>query len=706
MSKGCDVGTSYIVLSQENGDNMEYRDFRDAFYVIKPTTPVATKMIEKGLAGKTFIKDSDGSFILLGKDAIEKAIERNDKAKRPMHKGVVSAKEKDAKRILAFILKEVAGQASEPDEKLVFCIPAQPVDQEDEDFDVGYHEDVVKTIFAECGYQAKAINEAEALCYAELENDDYTGIAVSCGAGMTNVCVMLNGEPTVMFSTTKCLAKNTLISTTEGLKKISEISIGDRCYDNRGNLSNVKEVLNNGSRQKMIKLSIEGYSEPIICTDDHKLWIKKDREINWNWEEAKNIKIDDNFGLPIIKPRSSDVGGNSIYLYRQNDESININKSRDFGRFLGYFLGDGSAYFIKKNPSDGRVTCSFNLKHLETEKNIELYKRIVKELFNKETSEEIRQNENCVIHRFNSVQITDKLKKLCYSEISNQKQLNISIDKITNQMALGIIEGLLSTDGWRNSNTIGFENTSSSICILLQNLLARFGIKSLFSIREPRKGGINSKGERITGKKQIYSICIKNSVNILLLDYLMSKNCSSMLPTTDLDYITYRISNWEEIEYNDDVYDLVMDTESASFCCPAGALHNSGDWVDRMSAVATGENDSVVQVEKEAGGFTIGEPVENNQVLAAVAAYYERLIDYTTKNLASALASHKALPKFKEPLCIVVAGGTSQAKGYIEMFRKKMEENGFPVPIKEVRHASDPLHAVAKGCLIAAKVLG
>ena len=59
---------------------------------------------------------------------------------------------------------------SEPNEKLVFCIPAQPVDQEDEDFDVGYHEDVVKTILAECGYDARAINEAEALCYAELEN--------------------------------------------------------------------------------------------------------------------------------------------------------------------------------------------------------------------------------------------------------------------------------------------------------------------------------------------------------------------------------------------------------------------------------------------------------------------------------------------------------------------------------------------------------
>jgi hypothetical protein len=330
---GLDVGTSYIVLSREENNNLTYKDFRDAFYVIKPTTPVATKMIEKGLTGKVFIKDADGSFILLGKDAIEKAIERNDTAKRPMYKGVVSAKEKDAKRVLAFILKEVVGQASEPGEKLVFCVPAQPVDQEDEDFDVGYHEDVVKTILAECGYSARAINEAEALCYAELENDEYTGIAISCGAGMTNVCVMLNGEPTVVFSTTK-----------------------------------------------------------------------------------------------------------------------------------------------------------------------------------------------------------------------------------------------------------------------------------------------------------------------------------------------------------------------------------SGDWIDRMSAVATGEPDSVVQAEKEGGGFKIGEPIEN-PVLGAVSAYYERLIDYTTKQLSAALTGHKSLPKFKDALTIVVAGGTSQANGYIEEFTKKLADNNFPLKIKVVRHAADPLHAVAKGCLIAAKVL-
>ena len=334
MAKGLDVGTSFIVMSEEtDSGNISYKDFRDAFYIIKPSTPVATKMIEKGLNGKIFIKDSDGSFILLGKDAIEKAVERNDTARRPMYKGVVSSKEKDAKKILAFILQEVVQKSKEPGEKLIFCVPAQPVDQEDEDFDVGYHEDVVKTILSEIGYDAKSINEAEALCYAELENDDYTGIGISCGAGMTNVCVMLNGEPTVVFSTTK-----------------------------------------------------------------------------------------------------------------------------------------------------------------------------------------------------------------------------------------------------------------------------------------------------------------------------------------------------------------------------------SGDWVDRMSAVATGEPDSVVQAEKEAGGFKIGEPNEN-PVLSAVSTYYERLIDYTTKQLSHALTEHKLLPKFKDSLTIVVAGGTSQADGYIEEFTKKITENNFPLKVKEVRHATDPLHSVAKGCLIAAKIL-
>lgn len=334
MSKGLDVGTSFIVLSKQVAhDTIEYRDFRDAFYVINPANKIANKMIEKGLAGKTFVKDIDGSFIILGQDAIEKAIEKNESAKRPMYRGVVSPREKSSKKILSFILQEVVGRPSEPNEKLVFCVPAQPIDQTDEDFDVSYHEDVVKSVLSKCGYSPRSINEAEALCYGELEEDDYTGIGLSWGAGMVNTCIMLNGESTLTFSTTK-----------------------------------------------------------------------------------------------------------------------------------------------------------------------------------------------------------------------------------------------------------------------------------------------------------------------------------------------------------------------------------SGDWIDHMSAIAVSEPDGIVQVEKEGGEFKVGEP-NDNHILSAVSAYYERLIDYTTKQLVVALSESKSLPKFKNSLSIVVAGGTSQADGFVEMFEEKLKQNGFPLEIKSVRQASDPLHAVSKGCLIASMVL-
>ena len=131
----------------------------------------------------------------------------------------------------------------------------------------------------------------------------------------------------------------------------------------------------------------------------------------------------------------------------------------------------------------------------------------------------------------------------------------------------------------------------------------------------------------------------------------------------------------------------------------------SGDWIDRMAAVATAEEDSVVQAEKEQGDFEIGGPPSPNHVLAAVQAYYDRLLDYTAKTLTAALTGHKALPKFKEPLPVVIGGGTSRAKGFIPVFEKKLAASGFPLPVKEVRHARDPLHAVARGCLIAAKIL-
>ena len=203
--RGLDIGTSFIIASrkQEAADQVLYTKFRDAFFQMKPTSPIAKKMMEKGLKGQQYFSDVDGSFIVVGQDAIERAVERNQSARRPLQRGVIAPREKQARRILRHIFKEILGEPLEEGEKLVYSVPAQPIDQDAEDFDVGFHCDALNNDLAALGYQAQPLAEAEAICYAELENDDYSGLCCSFGAGMVNVCLMSSGEGILHWSTTR-----------------------------------------------------------------------------------------------------------------------------------------------------------------------------------------------------------------------------------------------------------------------------------------------------------------------------------------------------------------------------------------------------------------------------------------------------------------------------------------------------------------------
>ena len=71
---GLDVGTSFLIKATEAEEGINYTEFRDAFYRMKPASPIAAKMMEKGLTNLAYFKDTDGSFVVVGEDAISKAL--------------------------------------------------------------------------------------------------------------------------------------------------------------------------------------------------------------------------------------------------------------------------------------------------------------------------------------------------------------------------------------------------------------------------------------------------------------------------------------------------------------------------------------------------------------------------------------------------------------------------------------------------------
>lgn len=201
-SKGLDIGTNMLVAASLDEDGSPvFRMERDAFYTIVPKSEVNKNSIRMSLEkrGCNFITDTEGTFTVVGEDALQIAIERNDVARRPLRRGIVSPKEKDSLPMLKLIIESLIGKGSK-DDVLIYSVPAKPIDAV---FNIVYHTEIMNMYLSQMGYTAHPINEGFAIALSELLEEGLTGICLSFGAGMCNVTIIHQGDPLVEFSMTK-----------------------------------------------------------------------------------------------------------------------------------------------------------------------------------------------------------------------------------------------------------------------------------------------------------------------------------------------------------------------------------------------------------------------------------------------------------------------------------------------------------------------
>jgi hypothetical protein len=113
---------------------------------------------------------------------------------------VLDAKEPESLNLMRAILTAMVGKAESSSQKLCFTVPAAPLGEQE---NLTYHEATLRQILEELGYSVTAINEGLAVIYAELEATNYTGIGISCGGGLCNVCLSYLSVPVVSFSIPK-----------------------------------------------------------------------------------------------------------------------------------------------------------------------------------------------------------------------------------------------------------------------------------------------------------------------------------------------------------------------------------------------------------------------------------------------------------------------------------------------------------------------
>lgn len=229
---GLDIGTSSIILAQHDKDKVVFQKQRDVFFKIR-TNKFNKKLIESQLAKSniSYIPVTEEELLVIGNGAIEMASSRDGELRRPMRFGVVNPSEVENVRILGALIKSLTKDLPKKG-KICYSVPENPINM---DFDNVYHKSMCSGILSEQFTDVVPVNEAMGIVYAEAEDEEFTAVSCSLGAGMSNVCVSQYAEPILTFAIP---GGGDRID--EGISKSLGISVAEACLvkENEGNLLN------------------------------------------------------------------------------------------------------------------------------------------------------------------------------------------------------------------------------------------------------------------------------------------------------------------------------------------------------------------------------------------------------------------------------------------------------------------------------------
>lgn len=193
---GLDLGTSRVVSAQCQDSDILFGTQLNAFTTI-PFTKLTEGVLKKERI-PCVVQESE--ITVYGDESERFANLFHTETRRPMRRGVLNPDELSSPAIVREIVTLVTGEKSGRGQRLCFSIPAAPLGGGEQ---VVTHQTQMTKILTDLGYEVRSIPEGLAVVYGELESSNYTGIGISCGGGLCNVCLSYLSVPVFSFSMPK-----------------------------------------------------------------------------------------------------------------------------------------------------------------------------------------------------------------------------------------------------------------------------------------------------------------------------------------------------------------------------------------------------------------------------------------------------------------------------------------------------------------------
>lgn len=772
---GVDCGTMNIVMAKKNNNNeISLSSIRNMYL---PLDKSQTSMAQ--MSNIDYV-ESDEEIYIIGQDAYQFANMFGKEVHRPMTKGLISPKEASGIDVLKLIMQQLVGKGNGG--KCVFSVPAPSVDTEN---NIIYHQGVFTRIFSQLGYRSEAFNEAMAIIYSQCQNNKFTGLAFSFGAGM---CIHGDTKIPLLDGTVKTMK--------ELAENYSDKSFWVYSCKEDGTIvpGKAHSPVKTKTVSKRIELTLDN-DEKLECTLDHKIMMK-----NGSYVEAQNLQVGDSL-MPFYRRK--------VFNTTQDYEQVyNVSKWKFTHRLVCKYFNDvpvgNHVHHIDFNRLNNTpenlqslsVGDHLKIHNIGAQRTIErMFGKTFDEVYGAEESKKIREQmaesmkkrweENPEIFEkttlaaqntgdlrrgksFDEIfgeevsskirqKMSEKREGKTFEEIYGEevtKELKLSLSKkCKKQIEDGNFGPPSFTDQWREKVQKSFfpkgnipwnANLSSEeykkhmpIERLRQKAIEQHNnpvMKRTLNIskanpilKEFKESGleineVNWQTIRTLLKKYKYTPLSYNKfLSYFSNEQEMKEHCDTVM------YTNHKVKFIRIIEEECDVYDLTVD-EHHNFATECGIfVHNcnaavsyksipiencvfsvarSGDWIDENAAMSLGTVPNRITSIKEKGtdlmNYEIGGKRER-RAREAIVNYYRSAIEYVLEKTQERLAKVSDNVQLPDSIPIILSGGTSMAIGFLDFFKKIVEEsNPFPFQISEIRMADDPLGCVAEGLLIRA----
>jgi len=360
-----------------------------------------------------------------------------------------------------------------------------------------------------------------------------------------------------------CLTSDTLVLTSEGLKPIKDIKIGNKVYSHQGYFTEVIGISERDYEGEIYTIKTR-FGIPCSFTPEHPILAKQIKDFRKGWgfrkslennmsnfndvrfKAVKDLKKFDSVVFPLPYPNETAKRKRKICVLRSSYKRKTIYLNEEVAYFIGYFVGDGSLHRIKKRGnwlrkpgySERVISITFHEKEDTTKieniiRNIFLRKPILIKIKGKKAKRIM----------FSCYGLAKFLRKHFYDK-NGKKRIPTWLLRERKEIIESFLKGLIDSDGYQNDKLIQIASAYNGVYSFLPLILLRLGIYFNFNFDKKRNVATIT---ILKNRKLYYSKIIGNRLFIPIISV-------------------------EKKYYKGKVYNL--ETKAHTFCCPFFVTHN------------------------------------------------------------------------------------------------------------------------------------